>query len=336
MACERPLTIKNPRYDDSNIDEWRDFYWRRYRRKGIPDGIIEVPCGECYSCLRSRLNGWRIRLLAEFERYPTAIFVTFTFDDYWLDHFKDNPNRAVRLWLDRSRKAYNFHFRHFIIAEYGDSDEYVDKFGKIRKATNRLHYHGLLFGQSFLDYEKFAKLWKYGHIFLCRVPNAKYPDVRQAANYVVKYLTKDPHDDRKLPRIIASKGIGANYVEKYGEQHRRDIKPYIVYKGKYRIPLPSYLRDKIFDELDRLDMAEMRRLSPFCRVVDGIKYFDEESYRVALDKFARKQISLGLSAPKKFKPHTRKRKLTKLEEYINSQYSKFEDYGKELSTSEKL
>lgn len=333
MSCERPLKIRNPRYDEDNIDDWREFYWRRYGRKGIPDGFIEVPCGECHSCQRSRLNGWRIRLMAEFERYSSAIFVTFSFDDDYLEQFKDNPNRAVRLWLDRSRKAYGYHFRHFFISEYGGTEVYKDRFGNVRIGTGRLHYHGLLFGPSFLDYTQFKKLWKYGHIWLCKVPNAKYPDKRQAVNYIVKYLTKDPKDDRKLPRIIVSKGVGSNYVEMYGDEHRRDVKPYLVYKGKYRIPLPVYLRNKIFDELDRLDLAELRRLEPYCRYVDGKPYYDEDSYNEALSKFARKQISLGLTSPKKRKRTPRIRKLSVLEKYVKSLYPEMDvnqieiDYG---------
>lgn len=291
MSCENPLRIPNPRYDEDNIQDYEQFFWNEYGRTSIPDKYIDVPCGKCYSCQRSRLNGWRIRLLAEYERYPNSVFITLTFDERYIVEFENNPNRAVRLFLDRCRKYYGSGLRHFIIGEYGDT-------------TGRFHYHGIIFNTppGGLEYDVFRRLWKYGHIFLgyCK---------RKTIDYVVKYITKDPKDDRVPPRLIVSKGLGSCYVQKYGADHFRRARPYIVYKGKYRVPLPTYLRNKIFDEKARFDLAEISRLEPFERIVDGVKYFDYFSYRDALRCYHRKQISAGLSPnPKVARKRSKRRR----------------------------
>lgn len=290
MSCENPLRIPNPRYascigavnyeasksyDGVTIQDYCESLFG-YRGRP-PDEFIDVPCGKCFSCHKSRLNGWRIRLLSEVNRYPDSVFITLTFNDYYLEHFKDDPNKSLRLFLDRIRKKYGKQVRHFFIPEFGDK-------------TKRLHYHGILFNVPYksIDPEVMAKEWKYGFIFLgwCNT---------KTCNYIVKYITKDAPVGQKLPRIVASKGIGETYVSLNGATHLMNERPYIMY-GKFRVPLPRYYLTKIFTENERLYLQEKQRLEPFKRFVNGIEYNDELEYKTALKSFYKHQISLGLSS----------------------------------------
>lgn len=300
MACERPKRIPNPRYAPcigaTNFDKEKSYdgvtiqdYCEEYfgYRGRPPDEFIDVPCGRCYSCTRSRLNSWRIRLLAEVNDHPNSIFVTLTFNDYYLNHFKDNPNRAISLFLDRVRKKYGKQIRHFFIPEFGT-------------LHGRLHYHGILFDAPYktLDCTPISQEWKYGFVYLgwCN---------EKTCNYIVKYITKDAPPGQKLPRIVASKGLGLSYIKEYG-QDLKSNKSTILNNGKYIIPLPRYYTQKIFTVYERAQMLFENSLLPFERFVDGKKYNDYPSYRLALSRYCDKQISIGLS------PQIEKRPLSEL------------------------
>ncbi len=284
MSCEAPVRIPNPRYNsEQSYEFWTRYFKEVYGIYRLPDRFLDVPCGKCYSCKRSRLNGWRLRLLYEFYRYPNSVFVTLTFDEYYLGRFSSNYNKAIRLWLDRCRKRFGKQLRHFIIGEYGET-------------TRRFHYHGILFNTGKVDYDEMRALWKYGHIFLgyCKL---------DTVHYVCKYLTKDaPPGSPPPPRIIASQGIGELFVERYkNEPLKHDYKPYLTSQKGYRIALPRYLKDKLFDLDERVLMQLMQSVQPFERIVDGVKYTDELSYRDALSRYSKKLIGLGLSSEEKVK-----------------------------------
>lgn len=292
MSCERPKRIPNPRYacciGADNFDQSKgydgvtiqDYCEVLFGYRGRPpDEYIDVPCGKCFSCNRSRLNGWRIRLLSEVHRFPNSIFVTLTFNNHYLDVFKEDYNKAVRLFLDRIRKKYGKQVRHFFIAEFGT-------------LNGRIHYHGILFNAPYksLDPEEMSKEWKYGFVYLgwCN---------EKTCNYIVKYITKDAPKGQKIPRVIVSKGLGEEYIEINGQHHRESEMPYIPIKGKYRVPLPRYYLTKLFTDNERLYLQEKARLEPFERIVDGVKYKDPLLYKYALKMFSEKQINIGLSPP---------------------------------------
>lgn len=311
MSCERPIRIPNPRYsccigaenfnpskayDGVTIQDYCESLFG-YRGRP-PDEFIDVPCGKCFSCNRTRLNGWRLRLMSEVNRYPNSVFVTLTFNDKYLAKFREDPNRAVRLFLDRTRKKYGMNIRHFFIPEYGT-------------LKGRVHYHGILFNYPLtkLDPVVFAKEWKYGFIYLgwCN---------EKTCNYIVKYITKDAPKGVKPPRIIASKGLGESYVTEHGAYHHQKMKPYISIKGKYRVPLPRYYLTKIFTDYERILLQEQVRLEPFVRFVDGIEYHDELTYKYALKRYAEKQISIGLSPRPTTLPDTLRQFVYPRAEYI--------------------
>ena len=50
--------------------------------------FVNVPCGKCEQCLKSKARGWAFRILKEAEKYDNNYFITFTYDD---DHLKFSP-----------------------------------------------------------------------------------------------------------------------------------------------------------------------------------------------------------------------------------------------------
>lgn len=277
MSCLKPIKIRNKRYtSNSNIDfsnACQDFY-NSLGYVQPPDKFIEVPCGKCVSCLKTRRNGWRMRLMAEFYRYPSSAFITLTFNDESLDKFKDNPNKAVRLFLDRFRKFFGKSIRHFIVPEFGSK-------------TERLHYHGILFNlPPIFDEDVLASIWKYGFVYVGYC-NAK------TINYVIKYITKPDSSNMSLPRLIVSKGVGISFLESYGVDIKDNYQPYFVSNG-YKIPLPRYYLTKLFTEVERVCMQYLSSLQPFVRYVDGQKCFDLSSYKHALKQYYDKLSAISV------------------------------------------
>lgn len=282
MSCERLKRVRNPRYKykvgeipRTEVLQALDFYASLGYVKP-PDYYLNVPCGKCFSCKRARMLAYKIRLLSEVEHSSNSSFVTLTFDDYHLTRFKDNPNRAICLFLDRLRKSLGTCVRHWFTAEFGT------------KNTKRLHYHGLLFDlPGTFDLDKLQSLWKYGITHLGYVNDKTVP-------YLCKYLTKSL-PGKKSPRIISSKGVGSHLVEDLS--YLRDLQQPFINTGTCVLPIPRIIKDKLFDDFAKLVMSEDARKKPFKRYVDKHVYYTEESFTNALRAFSAKCLSLGLSNP---------------------------------------
>lgn len=284
MSCERPITIRNPRYGNEQSEQyWREYFWETYQIKDLPNEYINVPCGTCASCIKRKANDWRLRLMAEYNRYPNSMFITLTFDDDNLKRFQYNPNRSVRLFLDRARKVFSKSLRHFIIAERGEK-------------SGRLHYHGILFNYpKELDVEVLRRLWKYGFVFIGYC-NPK------TINYVVKYITKNGSTvvKKDIPRVIVSKGLGSNFAD-YVKQEFNQMSPIIQSNG-YTISLPRYIVDKVYSLDEQILMSLSYGCLPFEKYINGKRYTFEPLYWRDLKKFAQQQVDRGISPPPQVKP----------------------------------
>lgn len=284
MPCENPLKLKNPRYTKMGSGEYYYYCHHYFGKCPPPDLFIEVPCGVCHSCQQKRLSDYRIRLLHEISLYPNSAFVTLTFDNKSLDKFKDRPNDAVRLFLDRCRKHYGRGLRHWFVAEYGS-------------LNGRLHYHGIVFNtpENF-SVDVVSKLWSYGHIWI-GYANAK------TCNYIVKYVTKSANNGKKPPRIITSKGIGQSYLTpKQISFHKRDGEFYpFISTGGSTLALPRYYYNKIFNDDEKVGILKQTLSKPFERYVNGLRYLNYAQYRKALKELHNKNIALGLSERPKYK-----------------------------------
>lgn len=299
MACENPLRIVNPRYKKWTEAHIRDYSMKWFKMEHPPDYQIDVPCGRCHSCEKRRMRDFQIRLLYEYYCYPTnSYFITLTFDQKSLERFKDNPNKAVLLFLDRFRKSVNNNkqIRHWIVPEFG-------------KDTHRLHYHGILFNLPLGDFSNHRLItllenaWKYGFVDISLIRGDGAP------RYVSKYVTKSLSGFSKLPRVISSHGIGSSYLNKENLHFHKPLdgylRPYIIKNG-YKIPLPRYYADKIFTEEDKVCMLLDRTFTDLNGdteyIWEGVKYPTEYDYLKARLQTFNDNLQIGLS----FKKPTKK------------------------------
>lgn len=305
MSCENPINIRNPRYRNMGDEVYWRVHYRILHGITLPDEFLQIPCGKCLACKKARAKGWQLRLMSEFERYPNSYFITLTFEDRYLEEFKDNVNRSIHLFLDRLRKVYkNKSIRHFICGEYG-------------KKTKRFHYHGILFNlPDKFNLDILEKTWKYGFVYLgwC---------TQDSIEYVTKYITKtdeELEDKYKVPRLIVSKGIGEYMVESYKDSPlKHQLKPLIISDKGYKIPLPRYVKSKLYS-YDELELIAVERFKqPFKAYLDGKEYTNRYEYNTALKRKYLKNLSLGLSSPYIKKRYTEIQPL-KLSDWLGSPF----------------
>lgn len=299
MACLNPLRILSPesRFLNKCRRERRPFeYYIQHcndRRNPIADPYplcetpydyynfgtfhperryMIVPCGKCENCRKAVTDGYFVRCYFEwqetlFEHQGSVYFITLTYGDDMLPRLSDGTpcfsKRHVQLFLKRLAKYEEFHFKYFIVSEFGG------EFG-------RPHYHGLLFipglpptvESQFKVLEAVANAWtkqvdrrkeycsmaNLGLFDLQRVDVQLLQDLKQV-RYVAKYVGKqvgaDAFDARKdidgdNKRFhLQSIGLG----ECYYKYCNRDVweKGRIEIDG-YGYQIPMYYRNRIFRE----------------------------------------------------------------------------------------
>lgn len=283
MSCENPIRLPNPKYKTKSDEVYWRYHFRMLYDCDLPNEFIEVPCGRCNSCRKSKSNGWYLRLLSEYDRYPNSLFITLTFDNDNLKKFEKEPNKAVLLFLDRMRKRFGKSIRHFIIGEFGEK-------------SSRFHYHGILFNvPELMDVDVLSCLWKYGYTYIgwCN---------KKTIRYILKYIVKiDPktNKQKKIPRLVCSRGIGLNFINQYSDSPiKSNLSPFITSDKGYKIPLPRYLKQKLYS-LDELEQMQVNALNePFKAYLDGKEYTDRLEYIEARKRKFAKNKALGLSEEK--------------------------------------
>lgn len=288
MSCLNPIRIKNPRYIGVPADQLPEFSpILTASGEILPiDYWIDIPCGKCILCQRKRQQEWRIRLSHEFEQNHPALFITLTFNDDYLVKFIQDPGKAVSLFLDRLRKS-DIKCRYFIIPELGDQ-------------TNRIHFHGILFGIDYIDQSLLNSLWKYGHTWIGYV-NEK------TISYVTKYVLKPTDQElkssgiKKMPRIRCSKNLGIGYLteSRINLHHSSDLPVHLLSSSK-PMPLPRYYFNKLFDRKDKDIITYKNSITPRKYVFMNHEYLDEHSYNQAVASY-----TIGL---KNIKRHIKKQK----------------------------
>ena len=229
---------------------------------------VFAPCGKCEFCLSKKRSQWVFRLSEHFAHCDSAVFVTLTYQDSTVPYFVNSGTdrfphftclgtvglesslspdiipgvykRDVQLFLKKLRKRlYPFKFSYFCCSEYGPT-------------TGRPHYHLILFDiPKFIDiYEYIDTCWDKGFISVSDVNPARI-------KYVCKYCINPLSSDLVRPKtfMLCSKGIGKSYSDDVSNvaYHRNGNRSFIQ-KGDRIIPLPRYLKEKIFsyDELDKI------------------------------------------------------------------------------------
>lgn len=239
MSCYRPLPFVQGA--DPDTGEFRTIYAKLGAASLLEPRLIELPCGKCIGCRKSRAQSWAVRCLHEARMHAENCFLTLT--------YRDDPVSLVPrdLWLFHKRLRSRIgKLRYFAVGEYG---------GRKR----RPHYHSLVFGYGFPDRklhsgsgktalytsDVLSELWSLGHAVIGSVTaeSAQY-----VANYSVKGKLKDPISRRAVAGVrefcVMSRnpGIGAGWIDAYqGTVFPRD---FIVLPGGRRVGVPRYYLDR--------------------------------------------------------------------------------------------
>lgn len=274
MICLNPSRVVNPRYSSraagrlalfmaTQDDVFPDDYW------------LSVPCGRCFSCLKSRSSSWTLRLIHEvqFGSCRSPIFCTFTFASD-VDPF-DNTivARCIRQFCDVLRKKLKHAPRHWFVTELGE-------------ANGRLHLHGLIFES--LGYDVIRHAWKHGFSYFKQTTYARIA-------YCTKYSLKG--NSLFYPKVYASPGLGAGYTSNPVVQltHLAKLpendRYFCVLNGRLW-SLPRYYRDKIFSEARQKARIEALELHPpsFSVRIGRMQFTDALSARLYRSQFYRETL----------------------------------------------
>ena len=234
------------------------------------DRFVNVPCGKCEQCLKSKARGWAFRILKEAEKYDNNYFVTLTYSDENLKYaplsYKNNIaiatlvkdeisrfNKKLKTYL--SRKGLKSDFRFYAVGEYGS-------------VSNRPHYHVIYFNLDLPDDLKFYKYengsiyytsdfmtntWSLGHVVIGSL------DIGSAC-YVARYCDKKLNRSKSEKEIFNNfdiipefsvmsrhPGIGADFLNKCIENVKNGVYRLSTHSNDFSIPI--YYSKKIKEAL---------------------------------------------------------------------------------------
>lgn len=209
---------------------------------------IDVPCGKCAACQQRRVSDITFRLFQEYRHASSAYFFTLTYDDCNIplaevdgSLYPTLKKEDVQKFLKRLREHIQpVKIRYYIVGEYGPN-------------TNRPHYHGILFnyplGCDILrDIQGAWQLYgeSFGFVSVSPVTPGRI-------SYIAKYVTKSDSLFERVKPVkefsLSSRkpAIGSQFLTPaLVKAYRRRTQTY-VRDGAYKKHMPSYYRDKIFD-----------------------------------------------------------------------------------------
>lgn len=268
----------------------------------LPDRRIEyIPygCGKCIECRKKYARDWQIRLLEDIKTNTKGKFVTLTFSDESIaeivemeivrkkkkivgkedieetDEYevvkiadlkgyeKDNmiATKAVERFRERWRRKFGKSPRHWLVTELG------------HKGTENIHLHGIIWTDE--TYNTIRERWEYGYIWPRPDTQVKTWVNARTVNYMIKYLSKiDQRNKEYKARVLASPGIGANYVNtimaKQNKFNNRETKETYTTETGHKIALPIYWRNKLYTEAEK-EQLWLNKLDKQIRYVLGVK-----------------------------------------------------------------
>ncbi|UPW40882.1 replication initiator protein [Sigmofec virus UA08Rod_6396] len=226
FMCTRPIFINNQKY------------------KGY------VPCGKCVECIEKKSTEWKFRAEQEYKSCLSSFFVTLTYRNESLPVKDGIPvlcKRDVQLFMKRLRKIYSNYgkIRYFLLGEYGPT-------------TLRPHYHALLFFDFWVRDEYsfsqlLAKVWQNGFVTSSPV---NFNRIGYTVGYMCPLAELSDFYKAYPPFHLQSVGFGRNYLTEERRLFYKNLlldnpnnppTPYCFLQGKYRLTLPRYYKDRIYD-----------------------------------------------------------------------------------------
>lgn len=239
-----------------------------------------VPCGKCVQCVSAKILQWQFRLDCELRVSHSPKFVTLTYNNRFLPKkeieridYKTGeilPSKFVPTLVPSHVQDYikklRFHYRekypdrhhekgckcgncpsirYYLVGEYGTKHK-------------RPHYHIILLNCH--DEKLIERTWSFFDRNANRFRAFGFVDISplrsvDAIRYTLKYCYKQSQPAGVLgsrPFSRMSKGIGRNYINVHTlEYHNRGVEfSSVLYNGK-RIPMPKYLKERIYDDEKR-------------------------------------------------------------------------------------
>lgn len=143
-------------------------------------------------------------MILESYGHGDSVFVTLTYNDESLpaDQGRQSQRADVRAFLQRLRRALPQRVRYFICPEFGSK-------------TNRLHYHGILFGVSAFDAKAIDDAWGKG---FTQVGECNPKTIAYCAKYILKGDSRSEQEHEKPTRAFMSRnpGIGHEFARLAG------------------------------------------------------------------------------------------------------------------------
>lgn len=247
--------------------------------------------------MRDKQQSWCFRLDQELKSSRISFFVTLTYADDQLIYADNEPclyKRHLQLHFKKIRKRLEPRsFKYFAVGEYGD-------------CYGRPHYHYICFYVGDLDRFRLLSLikesWEFGI--------SQVLPVHGAQGYVTKYILKfDTREHLVKPFSLISHGLGISYLsDQVISYHRHGLISYAVKPGGFRISLPRYYKDKIFNEYNKL---LMKKRADLYRQELNIKKSDYEAlvYSFGINPFRERVVKYQNRLYQAMKIYKQKKKL---------------------------
>lgn len=249
MSCISPIAVQN---NSKRI-------YKNYRAKLIN----YVPCGKCYECRKQKTFDLMIR--SYYDESDYVIFDTLSYSEKnvpWLKNeimqelnnqyelkfqnvriikYEDYQKFMKRLRKNMKKNYKDVELKYICSAEYGHDDNYIDDYGKMRKGTNRPHFHLIIFVKGNILPVVLSKMikqnWKLGKTdgvedkgllyFNCNRLFKDYLAKKNVVGYLCKYVTKTNSYQAKLNEIL-KKIENQIYNQIFGtdklEEKKNDVK----------------------------------------------------------------------------------------------------------------
>lgn len=263
--CLTPLTLVRVETDKPKMNQ-------------APTKTRVVPCGKCVECLARRRNAWSFRLYQEMQSSLSAFFVTLTYGINEKERFGEEPPMSANGFLTLDKKDLQLFFKRLRKYETGKGNPAKLRYyavGEYGTKNERPHYHIILFNLSqhtakrSMDVAR--NIWKKGNVDIAKCNIA-------TINYTVGYVMQgrwNPSmdtDDRLGNFSVCSKGLGASYLtDTRCAWHTDRLENTVMHPSGFRMPLPRYYSDKIFDK------EEKEQINDFLETYRDLSWSDLES-----------------------------------------------------------
>ena len=186
---------------------------RLMKNQTSPTGLL-VPCGKCLPCRLQKKREWSLRLHHELESWPSANFLTLTYQDVYLPNGDSLCKSDLQKFFKRLRRDIAPRkIKYFASGEYGTK-------------RDRPHYHAIVYGlgHTYDEHKLVMDNWPFCDWNEPSIRHRSFglvvsKSIDYVADYTLKMLSGDLLEEvylsqgREPPFKICSQGIGRDYAD---------------------------------------------------------------------------------------------------------------------------